>query len=146
MSRVSRPIRAGAVVICLVLLAACDNGTEPTTGFLGCNTIRAYSIGQTVSGSLGSASCRLQSDGSFIDMYEMTVSSQRTVTITMRSNAVDSYLIVWNRSSGAVVAFDDDSGGGLDAQLTHTFPAGTYIIGANTFDAGETGPYTLSSS
>lgn len=45
---------------------------------------------------------------------------------------------------GAVVAYDDDSGGGTDARLTFTAAAaGIYSIDAGTIFSAETSLYTL---
>jgi plastocyanin len=85
-------------------------------------------------------------DGSFFDLYRITVRAGEAVTITMRSSAVDSYVVVgqlvdgeWNQ-----IAFDDDGAGGTNARLAHTFDtAGEYLIRANTVGAGKTGSYTI---
>jgi hypothetical protein len=102
--------------------------------------VRPYSVGQTVNGTLRPSNCILQPH--YTDYYEMIISRQRSVTLTMRSTEVDAYLRVMD-AAGAVVVFDDDSGGGLDAQLTHGFPAGTYVIHAKAVSGGS---YTLSSN
>jgi hypothetical protein len=138
-----------AIALALLMLPGCDRdplGSDVQATFQNCATVRTYSVGQTVNGTLSGSSCILPGDGSYVDYYEMRLSSQSSVTLTMRSAQVDAYLLVWNRATGALVTQDDDSGGGLDARLTYSFPAGTYVIGANSYDAGETGSYTLSSN
>jgi hypothetical protein len=148
MNRTHR-LPTAAIALVLLMLPGCDRdptGLDGQETFQNCATVRTYSVGQTVNGTLSGSSCSLASDGSYIDYYEMRVSSQRSVTLTMRSAQVDAFLLVWNRATGALVVLDDDSGGGLDALLTHDFPAGTYVIGANAYAAGQTGSYTLSSN
>jgi hypothetical protein len=140
----------GAIALALLMLPGCDLDLSPvgvvlTELFRGCATVRTYSVGQTANGTLGEGSC-LAAEYILVDYYEMRISSQRSVTLTMRSAQMDAYLRVWKRDTGALVASDDDSGGGLDARLTHDFPAGTYVIGATTVSAGQTGSYTLSSN
>jgi hypothetical protein len=138
-----------AVGLALLMLPGCDSdptGPDAREAFQNCATVRTYSVGQTVNGSLSGSSCVHPWADSYIDYYEMRLSSQRSVTLTMRSTQVDANLFVWIRATGALVVLDENSGGGLDARLTYNFPAGTYVIGAAAFDAGETGSYTLSSN
>lgn len=85
-------------------------------------------------------------DGSYFDLYRMTVRAGETITMTMRSSAVDSYVVLGQMTDGAwsQIAFDDDGAGGKNARLTHTFDtAGEYVIRANTVGANSTGTYTL---
>ncbi len=85
-------------------------------------------------------------DGSFFDLYRITVRAGERVTITMRSSAVDSYLVLGQMVDGAwnEIEKDDDSAGGQNARLEHTFDtAGEYLIRANTVGAGKTGTYII---
>lgn len=85
-------------------------------------------------------------DGSLFDLYRITVRAGEAVTITMRSSAVDSYVVVGQLMDGEwnQIAFDDDGAGGNNARLAHTFDAaGEYLIRANTVGAGKTGSYTI---
>jgi plastocyanin len=85
-------------------------------------------------------------DGSLFDLYRITVRAGETITVTMRSSAVDSYVVLGQMVDGEwnQVAYDDDSAGGNNARLTHTFDAaGEYLIRANTVGAGKTGSYTI---
>ena len=85
-------------------------------------------------------------DGSYFDLYRMTVRAGESVTITMRSSAVDSYVVLGEMKDGEwnQIAFDDDGAGGKNARLQHTFDAaGEYFIRANTVGANAKGAYTL---
>lgn len=85
-------------------------------------------------------------DGSYFDLYRVTVRAGEQVTITMRSSAVDSYVVLGQMVDGEwnQIAYDDDTGGGKNARLEHTFAtAGEYLIRANTVGAGSTGTYTI---
>ncbi len=85
-------------------------------------------------------------DGSYFDLYRLKARAGESVTITMRSSAVDSYVVLGQMVDGqwSQIAFDDDSGGGKNARLQHTFDtAGEYLIRANTVGANATGSYTL---
>ncbi|MCC7054421.1 MAG: PPC domain-containing protein [Gemmatimonadaceae bacterium] len=85
-------------------------------------------------------------DGSFFDLYRITARAGETVTITMRSSAVDSYLVLGQMTDGewSETAHDDDGAGGNHSRIQHTFEAaGEYLIRANTIGAGKTGSYTI---
>jgi plastocyanin len=85
-------------------------------------------------------------DGSFFDLYRITARAGERVTITMRSSAVDSYLVLgqMENSEWTETAHDDDGAGGNHARIEHTFDAaGEYFIRANTIGAGKTGTYTI---
>lgn len=139
--------RVLATFLCVGVGAACsDNNATGSDGFQGCATVAAYTIGQARNGTLATTDCRLAVDNTYIDYYEFTLQGAATVTISMQSTEFDAYLILWNRAGGSPVAEDDDGGGGTDAQIVQNLSAGTYVIGANSFSAGETGAYTLSSN
>ncbi|MGH7614817.1 MAG: hypothetical protein ACREMW_12350 [Gemmatimonadales bacterium] len=85
--------------------------------------------------------------GFFIDGYLLVLRAGQGVTITQSSTAVDAYLELFNLFTSTLVAFDDDGGGGSDALLTYTSTVtDIYVVLAETFSTGETGPYTLSVS
>lgn len=84
--------------------------------------------------------------GSYVDYYEFSLSSAQSVTITLNSTQFDAMLLLFNRASGDLVDFDDDSGeGGIgtNSRIQISLPAGTYVIGATSFEEGETGTYQL---
>jgi plastocyanin len=85
-------------------------------------------------------------DGTFFDLYKLTVRAGESVTITMRSTAVDSYVVLGNMQDGEwnQIATDDDGAGGRNARLEHTFDdAGEYLIRANTVGGDKLGRYTI---
>ena len=85
-------------------------------------------------------------DGSYFDLYRISVRAGEKVTIAMRSSAVDSYVVLGQMVDGewSQIAYDDDTGGGKNARLEHTFDgAGEYLVRANTVGAGSTGTYTI---
>ncbi|HYW07712.1 MAG TPA: pre-peptidase C-terminal domain-containing protein, partial [Longimicrobium sp.] len=101
--------------------------------------------GITLGGSLATGDCTF-SDGSFVDGYTVYLRAGQQITLTQRSTAFDTYLILAN-AAGTSVAEDDDSGGGAggtDSRIVYTATAtGTFQILANSFAAGQTGAYTL---
>ncbi|TVR03304.1 MAG: hypothetical protein EA398_05310 [Deltaproteobacteria bacterium] len=68
---------------------------------------------------------------------------QQAVRVTLRSGDFDAYLVMSN-ALGAVVASDDDSGGGLDAQFDYTSTlGGAYLIWVTSFGGSTRGHWTL---
>ncbi|PJF28563.1 MAG: hypothetical protein CUN52_12825 [Phototrophicales bacterium] len=67
-----------------------------------------------------------------------------TLTITMESAELDSYLILLSPDYATVLAEDDDSLGDYNAVITYTFTeTGDYIIIATTYDGWFGGDYQL---
>lgn len=136
------------------LLAGCGDSTGPGSAqaFRNCAEVGSLNVGGDLSGSLTTSDCVLQDvfgipfGGSFVDYHEFGISSAQSITITMNSTQFDTVLLLFNRASGDLVDFDDDSGGGgvgTNSRIEMTLPAGTYVIGATSFDEGETGTYQL---
>lgn len=127
-------------------LGACEGSTGPEA-FLECDRVGTISNGDTKSANIGASDCDF-GDGEYIDFYRFELSSSQTVTITMRSEAIDSFLLLFNDAE-TIVDADDDSGGGvdgLDAQIVILLAAGDYVIAASGASSFETGAYTLSFS
>ncbi|MGQ4648077.1 trypsin-like peptidase domain-containing protein [Lyngbya aestuarii] len=99
--------------------------------------------GAVITGRLGPGSNVLPVDNSFFDLYVFEGQSGQQVQIDMRSREIDSYLILLG-PNGQDVAQDDDGGGGTNSRLAATLPAtGTYLLMANSYDAGQAGGYSL---
>lgn len=90
----------------------------------------------------------IRSGSRFDDFYLRGVTAGQQVTLDLTSEGTDSidpYLQVINATTGTLVTFDDDGGSGFNSRLTFTAAANTdYVIRATTFDAGDTGSYTIS--
>lgn len=142
--RTPRYLLAGLAALAV---AACDG--DPTGSLpdvFDCSRVSNYTLGSTVNGSLTTSDCVLPVDDSYVDYYRVEVSSGRTVTITMRSNDIDSYLILFDED-GDVVDFDDDGDPNTQfgSRLDVTLNAGRYYLAANSAFVDETGSYTLDS-
>ena len=99
-------------------------------------------VGQAMSGSL-TVSDLQWSDGARYDPYVFFGQAGQYVTITMTSSDLDSYLILQDQV-GNQVAYNDDGGGGLNAQIQQALPmTGTYRIIAKAYRANVFGNYTL---
>ena len=107
-------------------------------------TVTPIAVGQTVNGTLSATSGRsVGCGGCYADLYQFTLSSAQQLIISLNSTAFDAYLRVLD-AGGATVATDDDSGGGSNARISRTFPAGTYRIEATSYSSAKAGAYTLS--
>lgn len=106
-----------------------------------CEHLGNISCGQTVTGALTDLDCELD-DNSKIDFWEFQGSTGQTVTVTMTSNQVDSFLFLQNPQS-QVAAQNDDGAGGSNARIVFTLnTSGPWAIGANA-SPNQTGNYTL---
>jgi hypothetical protein len=159
--------RLFSLILLTLSLTACGGGGDgdsSSSSGNNCGTVVDFGPSSMVNGMLEAGDCMLSDldptsgDTSFADEYRLTLSSPATMTITMRSNTLDSFLLLLGRSttcaSGCTLAqsmfitSDDDSGvgtTGFDSQIIIALNAGSYMIVANSIFAGS-GNYTLETS
>ena len=145
-ARITRPLSAGTYYVVANNFAPGTGGAytlsvRPAAACTTATVVGPIGVGQTVTGTLASTDCTL-SDGAYADLYRVTITASQALQIDMTSSAFDSFLIVFD-ANGAVVATDDDSGGGLNARITRTLTPGTYYVAAKSEAPGATGAYTL---
>jgi hypothetical protein len=110
---------------------------------LFCAAMPALAPGANVSGTLGISSCQYV-DGSFADIYPVTLAADASVDIKLNSSAFDAYLLLLD-AKGNLLAQDDDSGGGTNSRIVQALKAGTYYVVAKPFAYYySVGAYTLS--
>jgi hypothetical protein len=85
-------------------------------------------------------------DGSFIDFYQVTVTTAGTYIFTQTSSAFDSYLWLLSPRFGIVAISDDISNSDVNSQIKVVMPAGSFILGANSLNGNATGSYVLNSA
>ena len=112
--------------------------------------------GETVSGDGDisgewASGCDSQTPGrGHARFYGITLAQQSDVTVTLESGDADTYLYLreGDARSGAVYCAEceNDDHQGTNSQIRQTLAAGTYTIEATTFNAGETGSFTLTLS
>ncbi|MFC5342483.1 pre-peptidase C-terminal domain-containing protein [Brevundimonas staleyi] len=97
----------------------------------------------SVQGELSRGDDQLDS-GEFIDVYEVQGRAGQSLSVTMRSDDFDTYLMI--RGPGDFSEDNDDGGDdGANSALDVRLPAdGTYRITATSYEPGESGRYTLS--
>ncbi len=99
--------------------------------------------GQAVSGKLSNQSRVMPTDNSFFDLYSFEGKAGQQITIEMKSQEIDSFLILVGPNQREITQ-DDNGGGNKNARITIRLPVnGTYIVLANSNEARESGPYTL---
>lgn len=118
-----------------ILLLAASNSTAQ----------QRITMGQSMQGKLDAGSLKLD-DGSSYDLYRYDSPGNETIVILMESADFDTYLSLGQLQDGAFtqLASDDDGAGGTNSRIEHRITmAGTYLIRANSLEAGEAGSYTL---
>lgn len=116
-------------------LADAVNCTPPET---------AINIGNSVFGSLTTGDCRspLRGTSYYADRYAFIGSAGQTVTVSLGSSTMDTYLYL--KDPFGQVYQDDDSGGGTDSRIQITLPAsGTYVAEVTSYSTNVTGSYTF---
>ena len=104
----------------------------------------ALALDTPTPGSWDASCASVSFAGHFAQYYTITVPSSQVITLYLGS-ATNPYLVVHSgsNSSGPVLASDDNSGAGLDAQVVRTLAAGTYTIEATTASPGQTGTFNV---
>lgn len=102
--------------------------------------------GPVVNGRLTTQSYVLPVDNSFFDLYSFEGQAGQQVTIEMTSQEIDPYLILLGPQDQEL-AQDDDGAGEKNARIVLTLPTnGTYTLLANSYEARESGSYSLNVS
>ena len=131
---------AGAVTI-----TATVHGIAPAafsaTATDPCAYLHAFGVAQTALGKLRQYDCAF-SDGSFVDFYWLPLTGQQSLSITMTA-AFDTYLPLFDFAGRTVGINDDESAVSANSRLRVIAAGGDYVVGANAFNPGDGGPYTL---
>lgn len=99
-------------------------------------------LGETVEGMLEYGDEQLDSY-EYVDFYSFTAEAGQAISIRLSSTAFDTYLLI-RTGFGFMEDNDDIEPGNFNSGLDVTLPmAGSYLIGATSYSAGETGSYTL---
>jgi hypothetical protein len=119
-------------------------GSLPEVTFMACTTA-IHTLGSTVDNQLASTDCQL-SDGSFVDFYTVSIPTSGTYIFNQTSTAFDTYLAFLTSANVLIGINDDFAGNSTDSRLKVIVPAGSYLVGANSFDTNKTGNYSLASA
>lgn len=119
----------------------------PTVTFTAtgrCVTSGTLALGATLSGILSANDCRY-SEGHLTDRYTFTTSVQQAVRFSQSSQLVDTYLEIYD-AAGLLAANDDSASvpGHPTSTLKMLLAPGTYEVSPSSYEAGETGAYSVS--
>ncbi|NOY44626.1 MAG: hypothetical protein GXP50_04120 [Deltaproteobacteria bacterium] len=113
-----------------------------TPGWGAC-TSETIGPNDSASGSVDTQDCP-DPDGTYYDLYYVTLPSDGVLTVDMTSSEFDTYLLLYDEAQNWLAEDDDSGGGGVgDAQIAMSLAAGTYVIVANNSEVGQTGAYVL---
>jgi hypothetical protein len=108
-----------------------------------CGALASLPLGSGVTANLGTTSCQYV-DGTFADIYPVTLAGDTSVDLRLNSNDFDAYLVLLD-AKGNLLVQDDDSGGGTNSRIVQQLSAGTYYVVAKPFaNYYNIGSYTLS--
>lgn len=127
--------------------AATSARVSPPNALCGVEADGARVCRSELDGTITPDDLVLQQDNSNYDLYEVGLEAGDALELTMTSEAFDTYLLVVD-SNGERAAFNDDDaslgGNGTNSRLTYVAARrGRYAIYANSYQAGESGPYHL---
>ena len=112
-----------------------------------CDVRTVHSIGTTTSGSLVANDCQLV-DGTFVtyvDFFSTTV-GEANAYLFRQSATFDTYLFLATPDLAVIAENDDESAASTNSAIKALLPAGSYLLGASSFDARITGDYAISST
>jgi hypothetical protein len=121
-----------------------QSGSLPAVKFSACATA-SHALGSSLDSQLSSTDCQL-SDGSFVDFYTVTIPTGGTYIFNQTSSVFDTYLAFLTSASVLVGINDDYLSTSTDSRLKVIVPPGSYFIGANSYDPGTFGNYSISSA
>jgi len=124
---------------------------------VGANCFLTTPIGpdQTITASLDGSECLVSdiddgNDFTYYDLYSLTLTSAKTLVITMESNYFDTFLALFteellsNPTPSTLIATNDDADlSTTNSEITVDLGPGNYIVFANSLFDFETGPYVL---
>lgn len=95
---------------------------------------------ETFSGNLASGDVTNES-GKYVDTFTFDAADGQEITVSMRSDSFDTYLIV--DSPNGTTTENDDFGPGLSQVTLVSDRAGTWTVRATSYSSGTTGAYTV---
>lgn len=111
--------------------------------------VTPLTIPQTVNGALTTTDCRsLVDDNAYADLYSFSGQAGQRIAISLTSANFDAYLTLYGPNGGLLSFNDDDVSSNSRIPRGSDFLilpfSGTYVIDASSYNANETGNYTLS--
>ncbi|HEV8265626.1 MAG TPA: hypothetical protein VGQ06_11815 [Gemmatimonadales bacterium] len=118
--------------------------TFSATALDPCQYLWPHTFGTSVDRTIASTDCNI--GGYYADLYEFTVASQQSLSITMSSGTLATWIDLFRLSDGHYLGANGDSVVSTPAVLNAIVAPGDYVIAPNTYFTFRTGPYTLSTA
>lgn len=115
------------------------DGTSSNT----CN-VETIPLNQNISGTYTSSCESEKRVGSYAKLYKFTLTQQQKVAIKLDATTTADAFLYLMHENGNMIISDDDSAGNRDSEIIRILPAGTYMLEATTYGAGQTGDFTIS--
>ena len=109
-----------------------------------CLVAPTYSIGTPGQGRLSLADCQF-SDGSFVDLYRVTIPATGMYQFNQNSSVFDSFLVLLRPDFFIFAQNNDIDNTTHNSMVRAILPAGDFLVGANSLNGGEVGNYDLTS-
>lgn len=108
------------------------------------NVIRPITVGGRQSSSLDASDLTLE-DGSSVEVWAIDLTAGQSVSVTLRSRAFDTVLLVMQGDTPTNRAMNDDfEEGSTDSRLVFRAPStGSYLLVANSLGRAQYGAYTI---
>jgi len=136
--------RSRSIVVAGKPVLITQSGTSSTC------TITPYPINQSALGTLSTTDCRSIVDpNAYADFYTFSGQAGKLISIELYSLAFDAYLTLFDPNGNIIAWNDDGNAGSTNSRIPHgtgyfVLPfTGTYLIEASSYNANETGGYTL---
>lgn len=136
--------RTRSIVVAGKPVLITQSGTSSTC------TITPYPINQSALGTLSTTDCRSIVDpNAYADFYTFSGQAGKLISIELYSLAFDAYLTLFDPNGNIIAWNDDGNAGSTNSRIPHgtgyfVLPfTGTYLIEASSYNANETGGYTL---
>ena len=137
----------------LTATAGAKTATFTVTGTNTCVLSGGLTVGGTVTGNLSTSPCAAAGGTAAQSWSFQQPSGQTAVSFVMHptgSPSFDTVLLLHRNTYAAfdrLIGFNDDdqtvAGGTTDSRVNAILGAGSYVISGNNFDAGVTGPFTI---
>lgn len=107
-----------------------------------CGVRIVHAFGTTSSGTLSTTDCRFP-DGSFADFFTTTIPSAGAY-VFRQTATFDTYLLLALPDGTTIAESFDEPQRGTNSSIKALLPAGSYLLGPGSLNAGVTGDYTIS--
>jgi hypothetical protein len=116
--------------------------TAPAPATCDLSAATNFTLGQTLNATLANTDCRFN-DGTYFDLYRVTLTAGQSLEVTMSSSVFDTYLLLFDAAGAPLEENDDLSDTSTNSRIFRTVTAGTYYIAANGYAPTDLGAYSI---